>query len=191
MPERHLPLIFQEKMSSELIISWTSCFLCKHTNHYTIQIQLPRKAKIFALQNKGKESENSYQKLKRSWWTGTRKHTVTKSTFFDEHGHLSQSKEGECMWTHDKDERQPCPSKYFNISILLPCVFLCLTSAISSIFGKSFHFVHGVFRAGGPWSQVMSSRCFASTCGRHLQRCCFNCCFWSDEGWLFFFLVYL
>ena len=48
-------------------------------------------------QNKGKESENSYQKLKRSRWTGTRKHTVTKSKYFDGHSRLSQSKEGECM----------------------------------------------------------------------------------------------
>ena len=43
------------------------------------------------LQNKGKESENSYQKLKRSLWTGTRKHTVTKSKYFDGHSRLSQS----------------------------------------------------------------------------------------------------
>jgi hypothetical protein len=27
-----------------------------------------------------------------------------------------------------------------NILILLPCVFVCLSTAISSIFGKSFHF---------------------------------------------------
>jgi hypothetical protein len=38
----------------------------------------------------------TYQKLKRSWWTGTRKHTVTKSKYFDGHGRLSQSEEGKC-----------------------------------------------------------------------------------------------
>ena len=48
-------------------------------------------------QNKGKESENSYQKLKRSQQTGTRKHTETKSKYFDAHCRLSQSKECECM----------------------------------------------------------------------------------------------
>jgi len=40
-------------------------------------------------QNKGKESENSYQKLKRSQWTGTQKHTVTKLKYFDGRGRLS------------------------------------------------------------------------------------------------------
>ena len=54
-------------------------------------------------QNKGKESENSYQKLKRLQGTGTWKHTITKSKYFDEHSSLSQWEEGECMWTHDKD----------------------------------------------------------------------------------------
>ena len=34
----------------------------------------------------GKESENSYQKLKRSWRTGTQKHMETKSKHFDGHG---------------------------------------------------------------------------------------------------------
>ena len=48
-------------------------------------------------QNKAKESENSYQKLKRSRWTGTRKHKVTKLKYFDGHGRLSQSEEGGCM----------------------------------------------------------------------------------------------
>ena len=43
------------------------------------------------------ESENSYQKLKRSRWTGTQTHTETKSKYFDEHGRLSQSEESECM----------------------------------------------------------------------------------------------
>ena len=46
------------------------------------KISFPSEIKIFLLNNqwylilnKGKESENSYQKLKRSRWTGTRKHT--------------------------------------------------------------------------------------------------------------------
>ena len=53
---------------------------------------------VFLTQNKEKKrSENSYQKLKRSWRTGTRKHMVTKSKYFDEHGRLSQSEEDECM----------------------------------------------------------------------------------------------
>ena len=48
-------------------------------------------------QNKGKENGNSYQKLKRSRWTDIRKHTVTKLKYFNGHGRLSQSEEGECM----------------------------------------------------------------------------------------------
>ena len=62
-------------------------------------------------QNKGKESENSYQKLKSSQWRGTGNHTVTKSKYFDGHGRLSQSEN-----------------------------LLCLSTVIFSIFGKSFHF---------------------------------------------------
>ena len=31
------------------------------------------------IQNKGKESENSYRKLKSSWWTGTRTHTLKQN----------------------------------------------------------------------------------------------------------------
>ena len=34
---------------------------------------------------KGKESENSYQELKRSQGTGTHKHTETESRYFDWH----------------------------------------------------------------------------------------------------------
>ena len=52
-------------------------------------------------QNKGKESENSYRKLKSSRWKGTRTHTETKSKYFD--GRPSQSEEIKCMWAHDKD----------------------------------------------------------------------------------------
>ena len=59
--------------------------------------------KVWITQNKRKESENSYQNLKISWWTDTRKHTETKSKYFDWHGRLSQSEESKCLWTHDKD----------------------------------------------------------------------------------------
>ena len=45
---------------------------------------------ISTLQNKGKESENSYQKLKRSLKD---RHTKTVSRYFDRHGRLYQSKE--------------------------------------------------------------------------------------------------
>ena len=31
------------------------------------------------------------------------KHTETKTKYFNGHGRLSQSKESECMWAHDKD----------------------------------------------------------------------------------------
>ena len=58
-------------------------------------------------QNKGKESENSYQKLKRFVDRHTNTHTETKSKYFDGHSSLSQSEERECMWTHDKDGVMP------------------------------------------------------------------------------------
>ena len=48
-------------------------------------------------QTKGKESENSYQKLRRSQWTGTQKHMETKLKYFDGHVHPSQSEESKCM----------------------------------------------------------------------------------------------
>ena len=51
-------------------------------------------------QNKGKESENSYQKLKRSLKD---RHTETVSRYFDRHGRLYQSEESKCLWTHNKD----------------------------------------------------------------------------------------
>ena len=50
--------------------------------------------KVRITQNKGKESENSNQKLKRSRWTDTRK---KKLKYFDRHGRLSQSEKSECM----------------------------------------------------------------------------------------------
>ena len=48
-------------------------------------------------QIKGKESENSYQELKRSQKTGTHKHTETVSRYFNWHGRLSQSEESKCL----------------------------------------------------------------------------------------------
>ena len=36
--------------------------------------------KVIVTQNKGKGSENSYRKLKSSWWTGTRKQNLNIST---------------------------------------------------------------------------------------------------------------
>ena len=44
-------------------------------------------------QIKGKESENSYQELKRS----RKGHTETESRYFDWHDHLPQSKESKCL----------------------------------------------------------------------------------------------
>ena len=46
---------------------------------------------VLISQNKGTESENSYQKLKRSLKD---RHTETVSNYFDGHGRLSQSEEG-------------------------------------------------------------------------------------------------
>ena len=45
-------------------------------------------------QNKGKESENSYQKLKRSLED---RHMETVSRYFDRHGRLYQSEESKCL----------------------------------------------------------------------------------------------
>ena len=55
-------------------------------------------SKVRIIQNKGKESGNSHQKLKRSWWTGTYIHSL--------------------LIENDGRVRQ-------NISILFPCVCLC------------------------------------------------------------------
>ena len=44
---------------------------------------------------KGKESENSYQELKRS--QKGQAHTETESKYFDWHGCLPQSKESKCL----------------------------------------------------------------------------------------------
>ena len=49
---------------------------------------------VLITQNKGKESENSNQRLKRS---PQDRHTETKLKYFDRHGRLSQSEESECM----------------------------------------------------------------------------------------------
>ena len=49
-------------------------------------------------QIKGKESENSYQELKRSPKDRhTHTHTETVSRYFDRHGRLSQSEESKCL----------------------------------------------------------------------------------------------
>ena len=45
-------------------------------------------------QNKGKENENSYLKLKRS---PRDRHTKTVSKYFDWHGRLCQSEESKCL----------------------------------------------------------------------------------------------
>ena len=45
-------------------------------------------------ENKGKESENSYRKLKSSWWTGTQTHTrkqnqnISNSSIFGKSSHF-------------------------------------------------------------------------------------------------------
>ena len=57
--------------------------------------------------------------------TGAHKHTETELRYFDWHGHLPQSKESKCLWTHDKD----------GVCLCVPVSFV-----ISSIPGKSFHF---------------------------------------------------
>ena len=48
----------------------------------------------YKVQNKGKESENSYQKFEEiTADRHTNTHTETKSKYFDGHGHPSQSEE--------------------------------------------------------------------------------------------------
>ena len=48
-------------------------------------------------QIKGKESENSYQELKRSQKGQTHTNTQTESRYFDWHSSLPQSKESKCL----------------------------------------------------------------------------------------------
>ena len=47
-------------------------------------------------QNKGKESENSYQKLKRSQWTGTQTHKQNQNISTDTAVFLNQNRENVC-----------------------------------------------------------------------------------------------
>ena len=78
----------------------------RNMNNYTYYYFILQKCQYFSLtilllQIKGKESENSYQELRRS--QKGQAHTKTESRYFDWHGHLPQSKESKCLWTHDKD----------------------------------------------------------------------------------------
>ena len=51
--------------------------------------------------------ERKVKTLTRNWRdhrrTGIHKQTETISRYFDRHGHLFQSEESKCLWTHDKD----------------------------------------------------------------------------------------
>ena len=60
-----------------------------------------KSTKGWITQSKGKENENSYQKLKRSWWAGTRTHTRKQNRNILRDTAVLQ--ESECMWAHDKD----------------------------------------------------------------------------------------
>ena len=79
-------------------------------------------------QNKGKESENSYRKLKSWWWTGTRTHTWKQnqniSTTWPS---ISIRRERMYVITRrgllsSEWEGQPC---HWNILILFPCMCSC------------------------------------------------------------------
>ena len=69
-------------------------------------------------QNKGKESENSYQKLKSSWWTGIRTHTHGNKIEIFRQTRPSFSIRRERMIEKDGRVRR-------NILILFPCVCSC------------------------------------------------------------------
>ena len=66
-------------------------------NEYTYRPRGKKSTEVRKSQIKGKESENSYQELKRSQGTGTHKHTETESRYFDWRGRLPQSKESKCL----------------------------------------------------------------------------------------------
>ena len=88
----------------------------------------------------------------------TNTHMETKLKYFDGHSRPSQSEENECMLAYDKDgiilvmcshTFHPCCvftyicSKYFDFVSM--CVFVCLSTVNSSIFGQSSHFAFPYF----------------------------------------------
>ena len=80
-------------------------------------------------QNKGKESENSYQKLKRSWWTGTQTHTRKQNwnILTDTAVLLNQKKANVCEHTTKNSSDAifyVCRVRRY-ILILFPCVCSC------------------------------------------------------------------
>ena len=92
------------------IYSWGSgipfcvLYLSSQDSQATLSLGLPsiqnrpcgkESTKVQITENKGKESENSYQKLKRS---PEDRHTETKLKYFDGHCRPSQSEQSECMW---------------------------------------------------------------------------------------------
>ena len=99
-------------------------------------------------QSKGKESENSYRKLKNSRWTATRTHTHTRkqSKYFDGHGRPSQTAS-----IFGKSSHFPFP--YFVYHITLHSgrryVVILYTSEYMSLLYPTFHYfprtTHSVF----------------------------------------------
>ena len=62
--------------------------------NYYIRPRGKESTEVRKSQNKGKESENYYQKLKRS---PRDRHTKTVLRYFDWYGRLSQSEESKCL----------------------------------------------------------------------------------------------
>ena len=85
-------------MNSYFILDFA--FLVSSLYKYINRPRGKESTEVRITQNKGKESENSYQKLKRS---PRDRHTKTVSRYFDRHSRLYQSEESKCLWTHDKD----------------------------------------------------------------------------------------
>ena len=107
--------------NSEIILSilvWNFSFICKANVKMPIFIifrcskQLtinfwPRgkeSTEVRITQNIGKESKNSYRKLKRSRWKGTRTHTRKQNRNISmDTAILLNQKRAKCMWADDKD----------------------------------------------------------------------------------------
>ena len=75
---------------------------CMYLNQQSIMFSINGYIFNPITQNKGKERENSYQKFKRSRWTGTRKHTVTKSKYLNHINCFTAKWPSSGFWTQSK-----------------------------------------------------------------------------------------
>ena len=102
---------------------------CFNSKCFYINLQLAIYIYIYIYKWRERKVKTLTRNWRDHWRTGTHKHTETVSRYFDRHGHLYQSEESKCLWTHDKDgvieslrKVPPCLSKYLNTVSMCLCV---------------------------------------------------------------------